>query len=664
MTSVASEPVPVSNRDQLIYLLTEAAEIEHCLMCCYLYAAFSLKQSTDEELSEDELAEVIRWRQSITGVAIDEMLHLALVSNLLVAVGSRPHFQRQNFPVARGVFPGGVVATLAPFDAETLDHFIYLERPETAALADAEGFAHGDYQRRFDRRQLMAGAQDYATVGALYAAIASSVRTLAAEFGEAQLFIGRDSPQLDETTTGLWGLRPIRGVDDALAAITTIVEQGEGSPGVTADSHFARFGAIRESMRALQTARPGFAPARNAARNPVMRRPPTPEGKVFIDDPDAARLVDLCNAVYGLMLRCLAASYSNNGAACSSALARTSIALMRVMVPLAQRLTLMPASSAVPGVNAGMSFAISRFPLDYANLDAANAAIIERLREIAARIVEFPSLAGIDGTRLSATLHRCAEDLIEQPPAVPAVPATIPASAPAIATARTASGIASQVETAADSNVEVAHGRDVTLRFEARRCIHSRQCVLGQPNVFKANTPGEWIFPDNASAEALATVAQACPSGAITYERHDGQPGEPVPDVNVVRVRENGPLAFSADIDLRGQGLRLRATLCRCGASKQKPFCDGSHVDAGFAASGEAATRESQPLTVRGGRLSIAPQENGPLQVEGNLEVCCGTGRTIDRVTRTWLCRCGHSDNKPFCDGSHRKAGFVAPGAG
>ena len=665
MTTAASDHLPVSNRDQLIYLLTEASEIEHCLMCCYLYAAFSLKQSADEDLSEDELAEVLSWRETITGVAIDEMLHLALVSNLLVAIGSRPHIQRQNFPVAPGVFPGGVIAALAPFDAETLDHFIYLERPEAAVQTDAKGFLHGEYERGFDRRQLMAGAQDYATVGALYATIAESIRALAAESGEAQLFIGHDAPQLDEAATGLWGLRAIRNVEEALAAITTIVEQGEGSPGAAENSHFTRFGAIRERMQALQTARPGFAPARNAARNPVMRRPPTPEGKIFIDDPDAARLVDLCNAVYGLMLRCLAASYSNTGAACSGALARTSIALMRVMAPLAQRLTTMPASTAAPGVNAGMSFAISRFPLDYANPQATIAAIVERLREIAPRIAEFPQFAETLGARLTATLHRCAEDLAAQPLAVSAaVVATATPEAlphPTTVTTQPAAIANSNGDTAHDSNIEVAHGRDVTLRFEARRCIHSRQCVLGQPDVFKANTPGEWIFPDSASAEALATVAQACPSGAITYERRDGQPGEPTPEVNVVRVRENGPLAFSADLDIRGQAPRLRATLCRCGASKQKPFCDGSHVEADLAASGEAATRESQPLAVRDGALVVAPQENGPLQVEGNLEICCGTGRTIDRVAKTWLCRCGHSANKPFCDGSHRKAGFVAP---
>lgn len=112
----------------------------------------------------------------------------------------------------------------------------------------------------------------------------------------------------------------------------------------------------------------------------------------------------------------------------------------------------------------------------------------------------------------------------------------------------------------------------------------------------------------------------------------------------------------SADLRIAGQEDRLRATLCRCGASQQKPFCDGSHAESGFVASAEARLKESQPLVVRDGPLTVTPQKNGPLQVEGNLELCCGTGHTIDRTTQTRLCRCGHSENKPFCDGSHRRA--------
>jgi hypothetical protein len=74
--------------------------------------------------------------------------------------------------------------------------------------------------------------------------------------------------------------------------------------------------------------------------------------------------------------------------------------------------------------------------------------------------------------------------------------------------------------------------------------------------------------------------------------------------------------------------------------------------------SGEPDTLESVPLASRGGALSIEPETNGPLVITGSLELCCGTGRTINRVTSTRLCRCGGSSNKPYCDNSHRTNGF------
>ena len=63
-------------------------------------------------------------------------------------------------------------------------------------------------------------------------------------------------------------------------------------------------------------------------------------------------------------------------------------------------------------------------------------------------------------------------------------------------------------------------------------------------------------------------------------------------------------------------------------------------------------------LAARGGPLSITPVPDGPLAVTGNLEICAGPGRTVDRATKARLCRCGASANKPFCDGSHRRVGF------
>src|SRR5450432_444002 len=131
---------------------------------------------------------------------------------------------------------------------------------------------------------------------------------------------------------------------------------------------------------------------------------------------------------------------------------------------------------------------------------------------------------------------------------------------------------------------EEARGKNLLLKFEATRCIHSRQCVLGAPDVFLANVQGPWLHPDAMRTEDLVAIAHQCPSGAITYERTDGGPQESPPQVNVARIRENGPIAIYADIDLEGHGKLTRVTLCRCGDSKNKPFCDSSHHAANFSA--------------------------------------------------------------------------------
>ena len=96
----------------------------------------------------------------------------------------------------------------------------------------------------------------------------------------------------------------------------------------------------------------------------------------------------------------------------------------------------------------------------------------------------------------------------------------------------------------------------------------------------------------------------------------------------------------------------------RCGDSKNKPYCDGTHVEAGFTATGEPESKELGTLEERGGALDIKPAPDGPLLVSGPLEITTGTGRAIDRTTNTALCRCGASENRPYCDGSHVKVGF------
>jgi CDGSH-type Zn-finger protein/uncharacterized Fe-S cluster protein YjdI len=164
-------------------------------------------------------------------------------------------------------------------------------------------------------------------------------------------------------------------------------------------------------------------------------------------------------------------------------------------------------------------------------------------------------------------------------PGFVASPAVTSSPAPPASASPASGGSASAPAPAPAIEEVVAEG--VVLRFEAKRCIHARRCVLGAPDVFLANVKGPWLHPEAAS---LAEVAHACPSGAITYERRDGAADERAAKVNVARLRENGPLALHAEIALEGRPAMFRATLCRCGASKNKPFCDGAHARIGFRA--------------------------------------------------------------------------------
>ncbi len=200
-------------------------------------------------------------------------------------------------------------------------------------------------------------------------------------------------------------------------------------------------------------------------------------------------------------------------------------------------------------------------------------------------------------------------------------------------------------------------GRAITVEFDAARCIHARRCVLGLPAVFRANVPGAWIEPDNADPEELAALIRQCPSGALTFRASRGGE-ERRPDKNVVQLTENGPLAVRADMVLGGESDGGRRVLCRCGASQNKPYCDGSHHAAGFQATGEPAPPDDVGAAEGAGPLEVTPLDNGPLLVDGPVEVVAASGRTLKRGNKMALCRCGASGNKPYCDGSHQRIGF------
>ena len=640
-------------------MLAEAAEIEHCLMCSYLYAAFSLKQSTEEDLLPRELSAVKRWRAEIIGIATEEMLHLALVNNLLIAVGSRPHYRHYNFPATAGQFPADVAVALLPFDAATLDHFIYVERPRQADELDGASIDKPVYSRDLERTDLATDMPgDYDTVGELYQTIADSLAFLSADLGEQGLFVGRLDAQLTSEDVFLPGLCSIANEADAQRALALIVEQGEGSLVCEETSHYARFRTIREQWQALSAERPAFQPYREVARNPVMRSPVTTEDRMQVVSEPALSLLDVGNGSYFLMLRLLALmSDTGNCLLPRPQVMAQAMTLMHGIADVGVALTTLPANDEQPGVMAGMTFSLSRTALGYESPESASWLIAERMELLATHAEDcaasLPALEKFAATlREAALAWRLAHGNRGMNDTMAPLAAALPAA---------------QVP-AAEDKVEVAHGNNGTIYFNARRCVHSRHCVLEEPDVFMANQEGEWIFPDNATPERLARVARNCVSGAIRYERSDGAPNEASPPVNLVRMRENGPLALNAALQIvapdGSTSEALRLTLCRCGQSKNKPFCDQSHNAAGFSASGEALTRLSPVLEWRNGPLVVTALRNGPLDLRGAAEICTGTGRTVDRTTSVRMCRCGQSNDKPFCDGSHRAAGFIADGRG
>lgn len=137
-----------------------------------------------------------------------------------------------------------------------------------------------------------------------------------------------------------------------------------------------------------------------------------------------------------------------------------------------------------------------------------------------------------------------------------------------------------------DKPIQVRSSDSIEVSFDPNLCAHAAHCLRGLPDVFNLQAR-PWIQPANANADEVAEVILRCPSGALTYRRLDGGADEAVEEGVFLRPVRNGPVYARGEIEiLDGEGNVLRratrAALCRCGSSENKPFCDGSHVKAGW----------------------------------------------------------------------------------
>ena len=204
-------------------------------------------------------------------------------------------------------------------------------------------------------------------------------------------------------------------------------------------------------------------------------------------------------------------------------------------------------------------------------------------------------------------------------------------------------------------------GQQATVRYDLPRCFHAAECVKGAPNVFDPKGK-PWVQPDGASVDELVAVVDRCPTGALSVVDADGASLLPTPTTNSIRIEADGPLIARGSLTVRrmdGDAIvsDTRLALCRCGASENKPFCDNSHAKAGFSDPGGLG-RTAGAEGAAAGPLEIQTAPNGPLLTGGPVTLHGADGEV--RLTKAALCRCGLSQNKPYCDGSHSTGGFRA----
>jgi uncharacterized Fe-S cluster protein YjdI/CDGSH-type Zn-finger protein len=144
-------------------------------------------------------------------------------------------------------------------------------------------------------------------------------------------------------------------------------------------------------------------------------------------------------------------------------------------------------------------------------------------------------------------------------------------------------------------------GRDIEVSFDLAQCIHIGECLRRLPGVFELRRR-PWITPDAAPADEVAEIVERCPSGALQYRRLDGGRDEAGPEPALITPMRNGPLLVKGRVEVKHEDgtveVMPRATLCRCGQSKNKPFCDNTHLHLreGFRAPGEVFRIELSPV--------------------------------------------------------------------
>ena len=212
----------------------------------------------------------------------------------------------------------------------------------------------------------------------------------------------------------------------------------------------------------------------------------------------------------------------------------------------------------------------------------------------------------------------------------------------------------------------------IVVHWDSARCIHTGICLRALPSVFDTGRR-PWVDVAGADADAIADAVERCPTGALRYERVDSVEQEQPHRPTVVTPVADGPLLLIGDLDVRhpdGSPIthETRLTLCRCGLTHNQPFCDNTHLRRHWESGPDHVPPGDGPAPApdaAAAPTTIVALEDGSLDLRGHLRICDRDGEPLADVGQARLCRCGHSANKPFCDGSHARVEFRSrePGA-
>lgn len=546
----------ITSKQDLQQHLQTAIELEHSTLPPYLCALYSLRDGANDEA-----------RAVLHSVAIEEMLHLTLAANILNAVGGAPVLDApQLLPAHPTTLPhgdGSVILSLRLFSKEAIAGFMAVERPGQA-----------DAPAQDDR---------YATIGQFYRAIEDGLERLAAELGEAALFDGDPARQVTDAIYygGSGRIVAVTDLASARLALHEIVEQGEGldhqsifdgykdmfHPERDDIGHYFRFDQLLQERAYTRGDTPSSGPSGGRVAvdwSAVHAMAVDPRSADHAPGSPVRIAMDAFNTSYCAVLQLLERTF--NG---TPALLRYATG---AMYGLKQQMIDLIAMSE-EGAGTGPSFEwiapeARRFDCTTVTVLPAGPYLVRGDVDVFDIEGELRRHGGV------CVLCRCGGSRTK--PFCDGTHARI---------GFTGEETASH-DLMADRRLAYPTADGAIVYDDRTRCAHFGQCTDRCPAAFGVSED-RFVDPAAATTAMLASVAAGCPSGALTFAPagSDG-PVEHHEDATI-RPIVDGPYRVRGGIEVVGAGgrsyeVRERQTLCRCGNSRNKPFCDGSHWYAGF----------------------------------------------------------------------------------